>query len=460
MAGQELLERATAAAQGYLHAVGERTVRAELGSDELRCRLGGQLSESGEPPLQVLETLIASGGRGTSASRGGRYFGFVTGSSLPVATAADWMVSAWDQNCALQVMSPFVAAVEEVTGGWLKQLLGLPSAWSYGFVTGGTMANFTGLAAARHHVLERAGWDVEVDGLSGAPPIEVVVSDEIHYSIAVALRLLGLGAARVRKVPTDGQGRMRVVELANTLAGIDGPCIACAQAGNVNTGALDPITEIAAVTKPRGVWLHVDGAVGLWAAASDAHRTALAGVASADSVTTDAHKWLNVPYDCGLVFCAHPDAHRHAMSLASAYVQATAGERDPREYAPEESRRGRAVPVYAALRTLGRRGVADLVERCCRHARRFAEGLSAAGYEVLNEVSLNQVLVSFGDPEATGRVIAAIQRDGTCWCGGTRWHGRTAMRISVCSRATTEDDVERSLAAMLRCAAAVDARGD
>jgi glutamate/tyrosine decarboxylase-like PLP-dependent enzyme len=300
--------------------------------------------------------------------------------------------------------------------------------------------------------LQAEGWDVETEGLHGAPPVEVVVNDEAHYSISTSLRMLGLGTRRVRRVPTDGQGRMRLDQLQSALKASSGPCIVCAQAGNVNTGAFDPVEAIADASRDRGAWLHVDGAFGLWAVASPDLKHLLAGMERADSISTDAHKWLNVPYDCGMVLCAHPDAHRGAMALAAAYIQESPLERDPREFVPEESRRARAVPVYAALRTLGRSGLRQLVERCCRHARRFAEGLCEGGYEVLNDVVLNQVLVSFGDADATRRVIAGIQRDGTCWCSGTEWQGRAAMRISVSSWATTDADVEQSLDAMLRIA--------
>jgi glutamate/tyrosine decarboxylase-like PLP-dependent enzyme len=324
---------------------------------------------------------------------------------------------------------------------------------SFGFVTGCQMANFTALAAARHRVLSDAGWDVEANGLFGAPPIDVVVSEEAHYTIGMALRLLGLGANRVRRIPTDDQGRMRAGDLSKVLQSQQGRCIVCAQIGNVNTGAIDPVGEIAQIAKEHNAWLHVDGAFGLWAAASPGHAKLLQGVQLADSIATDAHKWLNVPYDCGLVFCADETAHRSAMSLAAAYIVATSDERDPHEFVPEESRRARAIPVYAALRSLGRRGFAEIVERNCRQARRFGDALRDAGYEVLNDVPLNQVLVSFGTPEQTQRTIAAIQEDGTCWCGGTVWKNRTAMRISVCNWSTTDDDVEKSLNAMLRAAA-------
>jgi len=398
--------------------------------------------------------------RGAVATAGPRYFGFVVGGSLPAAVAADWLLSSWDQNSGIYVLSPLVSVIEQITGAWLRELAGLPPTMSFGFVTGCQMANFTGLAAARHRVLQNAGWNVEANGLFGAPPIEVFVGEEAHYTIAMALRLLGLGAERVRRIATDGQGRMRADELrAAVLGGSNrarvngnGPAIICAQAGNVNTGAFDPLEEIAKIAKERGGWLHVDSAFGMWAAASPQHTSLVRGIEKSDSIATDGHKWLNVPYDCGIVFCADEAAHRAAMSLAAAYIVATGNERDPHEFVPEESRRARAVPVYAALRSLGREGFAELIEKNCRQARRFADGLAAAGFEVLNDVVLNQVLVSFGTPEETKRTIAAIQEDGTCWCGGTVWKGRTAMRISVSNWSTTDEDVERSVAAMVRCA--------
>ncbi|HEV2289976.1 MAG TPA: aminotransferase class V-fold PLP-dependent enzyme [Candidatus Acidoferrales bacterium] len=430
----------------------KRPVRATASADELRQELGGASPKKGEAPEKVVEALASAGTKGTVAMAGPRYFGFVIGGSFPAALAADWLVSAWDQNAGLYIMSPMVSVIEQITGEWLRELAGLPSKMSFGFVTGCHMANFTALAAARHRVLRNAGWDTEADGLFGAPPIEVIVSEEAHYTISTALRLLGLGANRVRKIPTDNQGRMRADALAATLRGGKGPCIVCAQAGNVNTGAFDPINEIAECAKERGAWLHVDGAFGLWAAASPKYAALVRGAEKADSIATDAHKWLNVPYDCGVAFCADEAAHRGAMSLAAAYIVATESERDPHEFVPEESRRARAVPVYAALRSLGREGYAELIERNCRQARRFADALRTAGYEVLNDVVLNQVLVSFGTAEQTQRTIAAIQEDGTCWCGGTVWQGKTAMRISVSNWSTTDEDVEQSIAAMLRAA--------
>jgi glutamate/tyrosine decarboxylase-like PLP-dependent enzyme len=344
--------------------------------------------------------------------------------------------------------SPIGAKLEEVAARWLLESLALPAEAGVGFVTGATMANFASLAAARHALLHRLGWDVEAAGLFSAPEITVVISDEVHVSVLKALSLLGLGRERVIRVPVDGQGRMR----ADTLPQLTETTIICLQAGNVNTGAFDPAPEICAIARQAGTWVHVDGAFGLWAAAAPNRASLTAGIAEADSWAVDAHKWLNVPYDSGLVVCRREDYLRAAMSFSAAYL--TLGEqREPGLYTPEMSRRARGVEIWAALLSLGRSGLADLIEHSCCHAARFAEGLSAAGYTILNEVTLNQVLVSFGDEEKTRRVIAALQEDGTCWCGGTVWQGRPAMRIGVSSWATTEDDVEESLQAMLRLAA-------
>jgi glutamate/tyrosine decarboxylase-like PLP-dependent enzyme len=400
---------------------------------------------------------------GLVASAGPRYFGFVVGGSLPAALAADWLAAAWDQNAGLFALGPAAATVEDIAADWLLDLLGLPEEASAGFVTGGQMASFAGLAAARHAVLAGAGWDVERDGLIGAPPVEVVVGAERHVTIDAALRFLGLGSGRVRVVPADDQGRMDAAALPEALAACAGPTIVCAQAGNVNTGAVDPLAAICAAAHDHGAWVHVDGAFGLWAAASPARRHLVAGVEEADSVATDAHKWLNVPYDSGLVFVAHPEAHRAAFTTEAGYLTpGRTGERDPDAFTPEFSRRARGFPVWAALRSLGRAGVAELVERCCDHARRFADLLGAAdGVEILNEVVLNQVLVRFTDPGGDGdgrtrEVVRRVQEDGTLWLSGTTWHGLAAMRISVSNWSTTTADVDRSAAAIL--AAAREAR--
>jgi glutamate/tyrosine decarboxylase-like PLP-dependent enzyme len=447
-----ILENTKRRSLGYLEVLAGRTVAAPCSGEALRQELEVRLTLDGEAAEAIVDSLADAAAKGTVAMSGPRYFGFVIGGHLPAALAADWLVSTWDQNSTLYVMSPMVSVIEQITAAWLKEFAGLPQAMSVGFVTGCQMANFTGLAAARHRVLQNVGWNVERDGLFGAPPVDVFVSEEAHYTISMALRLLGLGGERVTRVATDSQGRMRADELAAAMRDRTGPSIVCAQAGNVNSGAFDPLEQIADVVETQGGWLHVDGAFGLWAAASPRHAALVRGVERAHSIATDAHKWLNVPYDCGVVFCADQAAHRSAMSQSAAYIAETTTQRDPHEFVPEESRRARAVPVYAALRSLGRQGLASLVERSCDHARRFAQGLLAAGFEVLNEVVLNQVLVAFGDAERTLRTIAAIQREGTCWCGSSVWHGRTAMRISVSNWSTTTEDVERSLDAMVRVA--------
>ncbi len=402
----------------------------------------------------MLAELDALGSPATVASTGGRYFGFVTGGALPATLAANMLAGAWDQNAGLELGSPVNAHLEKVCRGWLVALLGLPEQMEVGFATGATMANFTGLAAARHAVLHAHGWDVEAQGLFGAPPITVIVGKEVHVSVLKALGMLGLGRQRVVQVPVDSQGRM----IATQLPPIEGPTIVCAQAGNVNTGAFDPLGQIAARLR-GGAWLHVDGAFGLWAAAAPSKRSLAAGIDLADSLATDAHKWLNVPYDSGLVFVRDRRALNSAMSASAAYL--IEGEtRDPHLFVPEMSRRARAVEVWAALRALGQRGLAELIERNCGHAARFASELRKAGHQILNDVALNQVLVSFGAPDITRRVIAAIQQDGTCWCGGTSWQGNIAMRISVSSWATTDADVAQSIDAILRCAREVQRDGN
>ena len=459
MSTRELLESTARLAASYREFLNERPVSSLMDSADLQRALEAPLTDSGESASEVIAALARVGAEGSVASAGPRYFGFVIGGSTPAALAADWLVSAWDQNGGLHATSPLVSAVEEVTARWVRELAGLPPSMTVGFVTGCQMASFTGLAAARHRVLRDANWDVEAQGLFGAPAIEVLVGEEAHYTVFMALRLLGMGGSRLRRVPVDRQGRMRADALATMLEAVEGPCIVCAQAGNVNGGAFDPLEEIARLTHRHRAWLHVDGAFGLWAAAAPARAHLVRGVEHADSVATDAHKWLNVPYDCGIVFCADEAAHRSALglsapALSAPYLATSSRLRDPHDFVPEESRRGRAIPLYAALRTLGRAGLAELIERNCRQARRFAEGLAAAGHEVLNEVVLNQVVVAFGDAECTRRVVAAVQADGTCWCGSTVWQGRTAMRISVSGASTADEDVERSLAAIVRVARA------
>jgi glutamate/tyrosine decarboxylase-like PLP-dependent enzyme len=445
---RELLEDAARRAISYLEELGERRVAPSPEAVAGLARLEVPLPEESAAAEEVLAQLDETCSTATTAMAGPRFFGFVIGGSLPAALAANWLAGAWDQNTGLYAPTPATAALEQVALGWLLDLFGLRGTCGGAFVTGATMANFSALAAARHALLRREGWDVEAEGLFGAPEITVVVGEEAHPTLFKSLGLLGLGRNRVVRVPVDSQGRMRADELPE----LSGPTVVCAQAGNVNTGAFDPLPEICERAHAAGAWVHVDGAFGLWAAAAPSTKHLARGLAEADSCATDFHKWLNVPYDSGIAFVRDADALRSAMAVTAEYLPTASLYRNPSDYTPELSRRARGVEVWAALRSLGRRGVAELVERTCRHARRFAEGLSAAGFEVLNEVVLNQVLVSFGDAATTNRVISEIQSDGTCWCGGTVWQGRTAMRISVSSWATTEEDVERSLDAILRIA--------
>ena len=445
----DLLENAARRAQRYLADVGARSVAPSSAALKGLAVFERALPEEPSDPAAVLAELDEFGSPATVASAGARFFGFVIGGSLPVTVAASWLASAWDQNAGLVVTSPVSAALETVALGWVKDLLGLPGESAGGFVTSATAANFCGLAAARHALLARLGRDVEAQGLFGAPPLTVVVSEEGHASVRKALAMVGFGRERVVRVPCDGQGCMRLEDFP----AVDERTVVCVQAGNVNTGGFDPIAAVCERAHQRGAWVHVDGAFGLWAAAAPARAHLTRSVGCADSWATDAHKWLNVPYDSGLILARDELALRAAMSIDGAYL-AQSEDRVPYQYTPDFSRRARGVEVWAALRQLGRAGLADLIERTCRFAQRFAAGLSAAGYEVLNEVVLNQVLVSFGSPERTRAVIQRIQAEGTCWCGGTLWQGRTAMRISVSSWATSAADVERSLAAMLRAAQA------
>jgi glutamate/tyrosine decarboxylase-like PLP-dependent enzyme len=446
-------------ALAYLEGLPARRIAAPATLAELRAALGGPLPERQLEARAVIEDLVLTADRGVVASGSGRFFGFVIGGATPAALAADWLASTWDQNAGLYVIGPSASVVEEVAGEWLAELLGLPIGVSVGFVTGAQMANFTALAAALHDVLRRVGWDLASDGLWGAPRARILAGQARHGTIDRALRFLGVGKAAIVEVESDDQGRMKPEALAALLEEGEGPAIVCTQVGNVNSGAIDPVGEICEIAHRHGAWVHVDGAFGLWAAASPRLRPVLTGVELADSWATDAHKWLNVPYDSGLAFCAHPDAHRAAMGIRAGYLMHSAGgERDPLDYNPEHSRRARGFAVYAALRALGREGVTELVERCCALAGHFAGQLAAADdIEVLNQVVLNQVLVRFragdGDDDAyTHRVIERVQNDGTCWMSGTTWQGRAAMRISVSNWSTDEADVDRSVAAILRCA--------
>jgi glutamate/tyrosine decarboxylase-like PLP-dependent enzyme len=450
MSERELLRRTADHAADFLETLETRPVRPEASADELFATLGGPLPERGSDPQSVVDALVDDAGPGIVGIPSGRYFGFVIGGAVPAAVAADWLTSVWDQNAGLYAGGPSAAVVEEVCRGWLAELLGLPAGVSVAYVTGCQMAHVTALAAARHHVLAQAGWDVARDGLAGAPPIRVVVGAKRHVTIDRALRLLGIGATSLEVVPVDDQGRMRLDELRLG----DGPAIVCGQAGEVNTGAFDDLEAIADAAAEAEAWFHVDGAFGLWAAASPALRHLLKGSERADSWATDGHKWLNVPYDSGLAFCAHPDAHRAAMSVTASYLVHSGDdrERDQVDWTPEFSRRARGFPIYAAIRSLGRAGIAELVEGCCANARRFAALLEAGGATVLNDVVLNQVLVRLGDGDRTREAIARVQQDGTCWLSGTDWNGEHAMRISVSNWRTTAEDVERSAAAILAAA--------
>ena len=444
---EPLLMEAAARATQYLEQLDTRAVAPTPEALAALQSLDQPLNESPLPDSEVLAEIDRLGSPATMASAGGRYFGFVIGGSHPAALAANMLASAWDQNAGLNITSPAAAKFEDVAEKWLVDLLQLPIGTAVGFVSGATTANLCALATGRHALLAKEGWDVAARGLYGAPPITVLVSDEVHVSIQKSLAMLGLGRDRVQRIPTDGRGRVRI----DALPEIEGPTLVCLQAGNVNTGDFDPIGDICDRLEGSGAWVHVDAAFGLWARACPETAELAAGMEKADSWSTDAHKWLNVPYDSGLVFVKTAGLLRSALAGEAAYL-VQAEEREPWQYTPELSRRARGVDVWAALRSLGRRGVAGLVQRNCRQARRFAEGLREAGFEILNEVVMNQVLVSFGDSAVTHDVIARIQEEGTCWCAGTVWQGRVAMRISVSSWATTDEDVERSLAAMIRCA--------
>ena len=441
------LRKAAEAALAYLEDVNDRAAAPTNENVQRLEQLKTTVPERPTDPGHVVDTLARLGSPATVANGGGRYFGFVNGGCVPAAMAAAWMVSAWDQNAAMRVQSPAATVLEEIALEWVRQLLGLPEGCGGAVVTGATMANFSGLAAGRHSLMKRAGWDVENDGLFGAPPITVVVGEEAHSSLIKALGMLGLGRKRVVRVPVDAQGRMR----ADALPQMDERTILCLQAGNVNTGAFDPAEAICQTARKGRAWIHVDGAFGLWASVSPKYRHLTRGYDQADSWATDGHKWPNIGYDCGIALVREPEILRETMAIQAAYLMQGA-QREPSHYNPELSRRARGVELWAGLNSLGREGIADIVERTSEHARRFAEALSAAGHRVLNEVVINQVLVSFGDAQRTLEVIDRVQREGTCWCGSTVWQGQTAMRISVSSWMTTEEDVERSVAAMLKAA--------
>jgi len=451
-----VLDDAARHAHEFIEGLPSRPVGARAGLEELRSRLARPLRDQGEDPRTIVEQLARDVEPGLIGSAGPRYFGFVIGGALPVAVAADWLTSAWDQNGGGFAPSPSLTVAEEVAAGWVRELLGLPAGCGIGFVTGCQMAHFTCLAAARHAVLRDAGWDVEADGLQGAPDVRVIAGDQAHVTVTVACRMLGLGAGRVRLVPSDDQGRMRLEELEAELARGSGATIVCAQAGDINTGAFDPIAQIVEACRAQGAWCHIDGAFGLWAATSPARRHLLAGFERADSWATDGHKWLNVPYDCGIAAVADAAAHRAAMTSTSAYIPEHEGIPWGFDWTPEFSRRARGVPLYAALRFLGRAGIRDLIDGCCDHAERMAAKLAEAdGVEIVNDVVLNQVLVRFDDDDgATGAVIERVQRDGTCWLGGSSFRGRAVMRVSVVGWQTTAEDIDRSAEAILAAARA------
>ena len=442
-------------AREFLGGLVERPVGPRKSFEELLAALGGPLPEQGAEPRQVIEALARAAEAGLVASAGPRYFGFVIGGSLPAALAADWLTSTWDQNAGLNATSPAAAATEAVVAGWVKDLLGLPAEAAVGFVSGCQMANFSGLLAGRHSVLARAGWDVEKQGLHGAPEVHVAIGEEAHATILSALRMLGLGEGRAHRVAADEQGRMKPAALRETLARLEGPILIAAQAGNVSTGAVDPLDEIAQIAHAKGAWLHVDGAFGLWAAAAPARQHLVRGLADADSWATDAHKWLNVPYDSGITIVRDGTALTAAVNKSAAYLIKAHAARDNHDYTPESSRRARGFALWAALRSLGRSGVAELIERSCTLAMRMAQRLRDGGVTVLNDVVLNQVLVRFapargGDADAfTRAVVARVQRSDVTWASGTRWHGVEALRISVSNWSTTEADIDRSANAIL-----------
>jgi glutamate/tyrosine decarboxylase-like PLP-dependent enzyme len=444
---RDLLRRTAEIAADYVESLGQRPVFPRITPEQLREALGGPLPEEPLDPERVIEELAAAAEPGVVALGSGRYFGFVIGGAVPAALAADWLTSAWDQNAGLYAGGPSASVIEQIVQEWLVELFGLPAEASIGFVTGTQMAHVTGLAAARFHVLDAAGWDVGADGLAGSPRVTVLAGEKRHVTVDRALRLLGLGAPTV--VAADDQGRLQIDALREALG--DGPTIVCAQAGEVNTGAFDPLPEITEACEQSGAWLHVDGAFGLWAAAAPGRKHLVEGIERADSWTTDAHKWLNVPYDSGIVFCAHPESHRAAMTITASYLIQDEGAqrvRDQVDWVPEFSRRARGFPVYAALRSLGRSGIAELVERCCEGATRFAEAIvQLPGVELLNEVVLNQVLFRFESDERTDDVLRRVQESGEVWMSGTTWDGRKAIRVSVSNWQTGDEEIDLAVQA-------------
>lgn len=438
-----LLDEAAADAKAYLHDLADRRVAPSPAALEGLTAFDEPMPAGPSDPAETLRLLHRAGSPATMATAGGRFFGLVVGSALPASVAAGWLLAAWDQIAFDATTSPVVARIEAITSRWLLDLFGLPRESTVSFVTGATIANFTCLAAARGELLRRQGWDVEADGLFGAPRLRVIVSEETHVTVLKALSMLGLGRARVERVPVDRQGRM----IASALPPLDETCVVAAQAGNVNSGSFDPIADIASRAEGTGAWIHVDGAFGLWAAASPRHAHLTAGIDRVDSCVTDGHKWLNTPYDSGFAFCRHPDAVRRALTTTAAYLPGTTG-LGTRDLAPEFSKRARGVEAWAALRSLGRGGVADLIGRCCAHATRLADGLRGQGFTILNDVVINQVAATIGDPAQLGEIVQRVQAGGECWFGPTRWQGRDAFRLSVSSWKTTEDDIERTLRAI------------
>ena len=445
----ELLSDALGRSLHYLGGVADRPVAPTREAVDGLSELDFTLPATGLPAMDVLRLVDVAGSPATVASNGPRYFGFVIGGALPIAQAASWLGAAWDQNAALTVMSPAAAQLNSVALRWIIELLGLPGSVAGVFVTGATMANATCLAAARDAVLTRNGWDAAGQGLIGAPAVTVVVGAEVHTTVRKALGIVGLGRDRAVVLPADDQGRIDPASLPS----LTGPSIVCLQAGNVNTGASEPFAPLIEWARRHDAWIHVDGAFGLWAAASPEYAGQVAGVDGADSWATDCHKWLNTTYDCGVALIRDPEALRAAMEASASYLPGASAEM--MGMTPESSQRARGLEVWAVLASLGRDGVAELVDTSCRLARRFADGMRAAGFDVLNDVGLNQVLVSFGSAERTDAVIAAVQQDGTCWCGPTTWQSIRAMRVSVSGWSTTEDDIDRSVAAVRACASAV-----
>ncbi len=445
---RQLLTDAASRGVAYREAGAERAVAPSADAVAGAAQFIEPMPETGSEDRDVLAMLDDVGSPATVMMTGPRYFGFVIGGSLPVTVATNWLTTAWDQNVGMHEITPVTSTLERVAMNWMIDLFELPPETAAAFVTGATVANFTALAAARNRVYSDIGWNVEADGLIGAPPVTIIVSEETHPTVFKSLGLLGFGRNCVVRAPVDAQGRVDPVRFPK----IDGPTIICTQAGNVNTGAFDPVGEICDLAKPKGAWVHVDGAFGLWARASEDRSHLCSGFEAADSWATDAHKWLNVPYDSGVAFVRDAAALKSAMAITAEYLMTETEFRNPSDFTPELSRRARGVDVWAALKSLGRKGLAEMIDGCCENARRFEAGLRAAGYEILNDVVLNQVLVSFGDDATNREVIDGIQREGTCWCGVTVWQGKTAMRISVCNWSTTHEDVDRSLEAILNIA--------